>query len=196
MTNFRAERDQGGWKWLEQSSGSREHRESRSQKWTLLRRPPSHVGPAGVCCVGSAPMADAAGLASRLRMLLLRAVLLLLVLPTRGQDSETEGPGAMVPLPKGACTGWMAGIPGHPGHNGTPGRDGRDGTPGEKGEKGDPGKNKVFGFHCHRLLLGGGSISYWLRSRRREEANLFSVTHKQPEVDLGFTSGDENRWYL
>ncbi|XP_006936245.1 adiponectin isoform X1 [Felis catus] len=74
-----------------------------------------------------------------LRMLLLRAVLLLLVLPIRGQDSETEGPGVVVPLPKGACTGWMAGIPGHPGHNGTPGRDGRDGTPGEKGEKGDPG---------------------------------------------------------
>lgn len=93
-------------------------------------------------------------------MLLLRAVLLLLVLPIRGQDPETEGPGVMVPLPKGACTGWMAGIPGHPGHNGTPGRDGRDGASGEKGEKGDPGKNKVFGFHCHRLLWGGRGISY------------------------------------
>ncbi|KAM8901944.1 adiponectin isoform 1-T1 [Lycaon pictus] len=74
-----------------------------------------------------------------LRMLLLRAVLLLLVLPAHGQDSVAEGPGVLLPLPKGACPGWMAGIPGHPGHNGTPGRDGRDGTPGEKGEKGDPG---------------------------------------------------------
>nr|AGI56041.1 adiponectin [Mirounga angustirostris] len=72
-------------------------------------------------------------------MLLLRAVLLLLVLPTHGQDSVTEEPGGLLPLAKGACTGWLAGIPGHPGHNGTPGRDGRDGTPGEKGEKGDPG---------------------------------------------------------
>uniref|UniRef100_A0A8C2NMZ7 C1q domain-containing protein n=1 Tax=Capra hircus TaxID=9925 RepID=A0A8C2NMZ7_CAPHI len=70
----------------------------------------------------------------RLRMLLLGALLLLLALPSHGQDTM-QGP----PLPKGACTGWMAGIPGHPGHNGTPGRDGRDGTPGEKGEKGDPG---------------------------------------------------------
>ncbi|XP_048070679.1 adiponectin isoform X2 [Ursus arctos] len=74
-----------------------------------------------------------------LRMLLLRAVLLLLVLPTHGQDAVTEGPGVRLPLPKGACAGWLAGVPGHPGHNGTPGRDGRDGTPGEKGEKGDPG---------------------------------------------------------
>lgn len=73
-------------------------------------------------------------------MLLLGALLLLLALPSHGQDTM-QGP----PLPKGACTGWMAGIPGHPGHNGTPGRDGRDGTPGEKGEKGDPGKNKGFG---------------------------------------------------
>uniref|UniRef100_A0A452TBG0 Adiponectin, C1Q and collagen domain containing n=1 Tax=Ursus maritimus TaxID=29073 RepID=A0A452TBG0_URSMA len=72
-------------------------------------------------------------------MLLLRAVLLLLVLPTHGQDAVTEGPGVRLPLPKGACAGWLAGVPGHPGHNGTPGRDGRDGTPGEKGEKGDPG---------------------------------------------------------
>lgn len=86
-------------------------------------------------------------------MLLLRAVLLLLVLPAHGQDSVAEEPGVLLPLPKGACPGWMAGIPGHPGHNGTPGRDGRDGTPGEKGEKGDPGKNKFFGFLHHRLLL-------------------------------------------
>lgn len=86
-------------------------------------------------------------------MLLLRAVLLLLVLPAHGQDSVAEGPGVLLPLPKGACPGWMAGIPGHPGHNGTPGRDGRDGTPGEKGEKGDPGKNKFFGFLHHKLLL-------------------------------------------
>ncbi|XP_011721490.1 adiponectin isoform X2 [Macaca nemestrina] len=73
-----------------------------------------------------------------LRMLL-GAVLLLLALPSHGQDTTTQGPGVLLPLPKGACTGWMAGIPGHPGHNGVPGRDGRDGTPGEKGEKGDPG---------------------------------------------------------
>ena len=79
-------------------------------------------------------------LGSRLRMLLRGALLLLLALPSHGEDN-IQGP----PLPKGACAGWMAGIPGHPGHNGTPGRDGRDGTPGEKGEKGDPGKNK--GFH-------------------------------------------------
>ncbi|XP_007519854.1 adiponectin [Erinaceus europaeus] len=72
-------------------------------------------------------------------MLLLQAVLLLLVLPSHGQDPTTEE--TLVPLspPKGSCSGWMAGIPGHPGHNGVPGRDGRDGNPGEKGEKGDPG---------------------------------------------------------
>ncbi|XP_070262707.1 adiponectin [Myotis yumanensis] len=74
-----------------------------------------------------------------LRMLLLQAVLLLLVLPSRGQDTPTKEPGVLPPLPKGVCTGWVAGIPGHPGHNGTPGRDGRDGIPGEKGEKGDAG---------------------------------------------------------
>uniref|UniRef100_A0A8D1XIV2 Adiponectin, C1Q and collagen domain containing n=6 Tax=Sus scrofa TaxID=9823 RepID=A0A8D1XIV2_PIG len=73
-----------------------------------------------------------------LRMLLLGAVLLLLALPSLGQET-TEKPGALLPMPKGACAGWMAGIPGHPGHNGTPGRDGRDGVPGEKGEKGDTG---------------------------------------------------------
>ncbi|XP_066097975.1 adiponectin [Saccopteryx bilineata] len=72
-------------------------------------------------------------------MLLLRAVLLLLVLPSHHLDATTEEPGVPLPLPKGVCSGWMAGIPGHPGHNGTPGRDGRDGTPGEKGEKGDAG---------------------------------------------------------
>ena len=86
-------------------------------------------------------------------MLLLGAVLLLLALPSHGQET-IEGPEVLLPVPKGACAGWMAGIPGHPGHNGTPGRDGRDGTPGEKGEKGDPGKNKVFSLLCHRLLLG------------------------------------------
>lgn len=85
-----------------------------------------------------------AGLISGLRMLLLQAVLLLLVLPSHGQDTPTKEPGVQLPLPKGVCTGWVAGIPGHPGHNGTPGRDGRDGTPGEKGEKGDAGKNKFF----------------------------------------------------
>lgn len=74
-----------------------------------------------------------------LRMLLLQAVLLLLVLPSHAQEFITEKPEALLPLPKGVCTGWMAGIPGHPGHNGIPGRDGRDGTPGEKGEKGDAG---------------------------------------------------------
>lgn len=68
-------------------------------------------------------------------MLLLGAVLLLLALPSHGQEN-IEAP-EVLPIPKGACAGWMAGIPGHPGHNGTPGRDGRDGTPGEKGEKGD-----------------------------------------------------------
>lgn len=93
-----------------------------------------------------------------LRMLLLRAVLLLLVLPTHGQDAVTEGPGVRLPLPKGACSGWLAGVPGHPGHNGTPGRDGRDGTPGEKGEKGDPGKSKTFGFLHRRLLLGRAGL--------------------------------------
>nr|AAX63199.1 adipocyte complement-related protein of 30 kDa [Oryctolagus cuniculus] len=72
-------------------------------------------------------------------MLLLGAVLLLLALPSHGQDSTTESPGVLIPAPKEACAGWIAGIPGHPGHNGTPGRDGRDGTPGEKGEKGDAG---------------------------------------------------------
>lgn len=81
---------------------------------------------------------------SGIRMLLLPAVLLLLVLPSHGQDTPTEEPRVLLPLPKGVCTGWIAGIPGHPGHNGAPGRDGRDGTPGEKGEKGDAGKNKFF----------------------------------------------------
>ena len=92
-----------------------------------------------------------------LRMLLLGAVLLLLALPSLGQET-TEKPGALLPMPKGACAGWMAGIPGHPGHNGTPGRDGRDGVPGEKGEKGDTGKNKVFGFVHHRLF-------FWVEER-------------------------------
>lgn len=78
-------------------------------------------------------------------MWLLQAVLLL-VLPSHGQDITTEKPGVLLPLPKGVCTGWIAGIPGHPGHNGAPGRDGRDGTPGEKGEKGDAGKNNFFFF--------------------------------------------------
>ncbi|XP_004834870.1 adiponectin [Heterocephalus glaber] len=72
-------------------------------------------------------------------MLVLQTVLLLLALPSHAEETTTAGPGALLPLPKGACTGWLAGIPGHPGHNGIPGRDGRDGTPGEKGEKGDAG---------------------------------------------------------
>ncbi|XP_042524431.1 adiponectin [Dipodomys spectabilis] len=72
-------------------------------------------------------------------MLLLRAVLLFLILPSHAENTPTEGPGVPILLPKGTCAGWMAGIPGHPGHNGTPGRDGRDGSPGEKGEKGDAG---------------------------------------------------------
>lgn len=93
-----------------------------------------------------------AGQISGLRMLLLRAVLLLLVLPSHGQDTLTEEPGVL-PLPKGVCTGWMAGIPGHPGHNGTPGRDGRDGIPGEKGEKGDAGKKSFFSL-LHQTSLG------------------------------------------
>lgn len=106
--------------------------------------------PYWVCYVGSAsPMADSAHVDFRLRMLLLQALLLLLGLLSHAQDVTTEAPGALLPMPKGACAGWMAGIPGHPGHNGTPGRDGRDGTPGEKGEKGDAGKNKVFCFLHH-----------------------------------------------
>ncbi|XP_049631724.1 adiponectin [Suncus etruscus] len=72
-------------------------------------------------------------------MLLLQALLLLLVLSTHGQDIAAEEPEVQLSPPKGSCSGWMAGIPGHPGHNGSPGRDGRDGTPGVKGEKGDPG---------------------------------------------------------
>lgn len=92
-----------------------------------------------------------------LRMLLLQAILLLLVLPSHGQDTTTKEPEALLPLPKGACTGWMAGIPGHPGHNGTPGRDGRDGVPGEKGEKGDAGKNTFLAFST-RLFLGKGGL--------------------------------------
>lgn len=88
-----------------------------------------------------------------LRMLLLQAVLLLLVLPSHSQDTTTQESGVQLPLPKGVCTGWLAGIPGHPGHNGTPGRDGRDGAPGEKGEKGDTGKNKFFG-HLHQTSPG------------------------------------------
>ena len=98
-------------------------------------------------------MADNVDLGSRVRMLLLGPLLLLLALPSHGQYT-TQGP----PLPKGACTVWMAGVPGHPGHNGTPGRDGRDGTRGEKGEKGDPGKNKAFGIFHHRLLPGRGRL--------------------------------------
>lgn len=74
-----------------------------------------------------------------LRMLLPLAALLLLVLPSHAQDTSTEKPGVLLPLPKGVCNGWMAGMPGYPGHNGIPGRDGRDGAPGEKGEKGDAG---------------------------------------------------------
>ncbi|XP_004473751.2 adiponectin isoform X2 [Dasypus novemcinctus] len=73
-----------------------------------------------------------------LRMLLLQAVLLLLALPSHGQDTTTqEEPGVLLLPPKGACV--IAGIPGLPGHNGIPGRDGRDGVPGQKGEKGDTG---------------------------------------------------------
>lgn len=75
-----------------------------------------------------------------LRMLLPLAVLLLLVLPGHTQDTTTEKPAVLLPLPKGVCNGLMAGIPGYPGHNGIPGRDGRDGAPGAKGEKGDAGK--------------------------------------------------------
>nr|XP_019607692.1 PREDICTED: adiponectin isoform X3 [Rhinolophus sinicus] len=74
-----------------------------------------------------------------LRMLLPLAALLLLVLPSHAEDTSTEKPGVLLPLPKGVCNGWMAGMPGYPGHNGIPGRDGRDGAPGEKGEKGDAG---------------------------------------------------------
>lgn len=108
----------------------------------------SCVGISWVCCVGSvSPWLTVHMWIPGLRMLL-GAVLLLLALPSHGQDTTTQGPGVLLPLPKGACTGWMAGIPGHPGHNGVPGRDGRDGTPGEKGEKGDPGKN-VFGLFHH-----------------------------------------------
>lgn len=76
-------------------------------------------------------------------MLLVQVVLLLLALPSHGQVVTTEKPEFMIPVPKGACAGWMAGVPGHPGHNGTPGRDGRDGIPGEKGEKGDAGKSNI-----------------------------------------------------
>ncbi|XP_004640979.1 adiponectin isoform X2 [Octodon degus] len=72
-------------------------------------------------------------------MLVLQAALLLLALPSHAEETPTEEPGALLPPPKGPCSGWMAGIPGHPGHNGIPGRDGRDGAPGEKGEKGDAG---------------------------------------------------------
>lgn len=92
-----------------------------------------------------------------LRMLLLQAVLLLLVLPSHGQDTTTKESGDLPAPPSGVCSGWMAGIPGHPGHNGTPGRDGRDGTPGEKGEKGDEGKNKFLAFSI-RLFLGRGGL--------------------------------------
>ena len=99
---------------------------------------------------GRSFVADNVDLGSRVRMLLLGALLLLLALPSHGQDT-TQGP----PLPKGACAGWMAGVPGH---NGTPGRDGRDGIRGEKGEKGDPGKNKAFGIFHHRLLPGRGRL--------------------------------------
>ncbi|EHB12505.1 Adiponectin [Heterocephalus glaber] len=77
-------------------------------------------------------------------MLVLQTVLLLLALPSHAEETTTAGPGALLPLPKGACTGWLAGIPGHPGHNGIPGRDGRDGTPGEKGEKGDAVVSRTF----------------------------------------------------
>nr|XP_003476984.1 adiponectin [Cavia porcellus] len=72
-------------------------------------------------------------------MLVLRAVLLLLALPSCAQETSAAESEVPLLLPKGACAGWMAGIPGHPGHNGIPGRDGRDGAPGEKGEKGDAG---------------------------------------------------------
>lgn len=118
---------------------------SRSHKWTLLRWPESCLGPKRVCCVGSAlSWLTLQILIPGLRMRLLRAILLLLVLPSHGQDTTTEKPGVLLPLSKWVGTGCMAGIPGHPGHNGTPGRDGRDGTPGEKGEKGDAGENNFF----------------------------------------------------
>lgn len=125
--------------------GRGEYWESRSQKWNLLRWPESCLGPEWVCCVGSAlSWLTLQVQIPGLRMLLLQAVLLLLVLPSHAQVFTTEKPEALLPLPKGVCTGWMAGIPGHPGYNGIPGRDGRDGAPGEKGEKGDAGKNKFF----------------------------------------------------
>ncbi|XP_036891928.1 adiponectin [Sturnira hondurensis] len=98
-----------------------------------------------------------------LRMLLPQAVLLLLVLPSHGQDIIPKEPGDLPAPPSGVCSGWMAGIPGHPGHNGIPGRDGRDGIPGEKGEKGDeglvgpkgdPGKTGVPGLEGPRGFPG------------------------------------------
>lgn len=141
------------------SQGSAEYWKSRSRPWTVLGWSESCSGPDWVCCVWSALLWLTAQIRiPGLRMLLVQAVFLLLVLPSHGQDTTTREPRGLIPLPKGACPGWMAGIPGHPGHNGIPGRDGRDGTPGEKGEKGDSGKNKVFGFLCHRLLLGRGGL--------------------------------------
>lgn len=91
-----------------------------------------------------------------LRMLLPLAALLLLVLPSHAQDTSTEKPGVLLPLPKGVCNGWMAGMPGYPGHNGIPGRDGRDGAPGEKGEKGDAGKKKFLASLIR--FLGRGAL--------------------------------------
>lgn len=136
-------------------------------------------------------------------MLLQQALLLLLVLSTHGQDITTEEPGVQLSPPKGSCSGWMAGIPGHPGHNGSPGRDGRDGIPGMKGEKGDPGMYMLRQFFIREISrietgLQDNLRTLVIRPSHKEETKLEKIYRPIIKVlwNLSELSRGENSWYL